>query len=456
MHLVHTLDIDSGANKEILTILAEKTNTPTERLFATTLAAFEGSLFERWTLNVGQQWVMPITVSPRKIKYGLQYCPLCLAAEEPYYRRVWRLAFVTLCTEHRVQLLDRCAQCSSPVLFHKAISNGRYAPPSDRMTFCYSCKADLRGAKFIRLASTNRPADEEICLQEHLEKALHRGWVEMPGGGTGYSLLYFPVLHRLTRLLTLKDIGTSLRTSLSRKYRIRMFNITFTEKRPALTQLSVGERRGLLDMVRRILTNWPDEFSDFCADNRISARNLWGRLRQVPFWFWRVVNEHVYHPPYRSPKGEIESAVLYLKKMRKQYPRRPRPYPKEMRAAYDFLITSSPLKRQIRKKHRVRGLGRSGKTMWPRRMPGTLWKEVEGIIISNLKICKLESGERRKLLDGIFYVLHTGCSWEAMPAKFGSPKRARCMYYHWKRTGIFEQIWELCSNLYGVRCLPPA
>ena len=42
-------------------------------------------------------------------------CPWCLQGDaEPYFRRQWRLTFVTLCPQHRCQLLDRCAACAAP------------------------------------------------------------------------------------------------------------------------------------------------------------------------------------------------------------------------------------------------------------------------------------------------------------------------------------------------------
>ncbi|WP_369124446.1 TniQ family protein, partial [Undibacterium sp. CCC2.1] len=52
--------------------------------------------------------------------YGLQFCPTCLAEDSvPYFRRRWRVAFYTVCNEHKTMLLDRCPKCGSSVAAHR-------------------------------------------------------------------------------------------------------------------------------------------------------------------------------------------------------------------------------------------------------------------------------------------------------------------------------------------------
>lgn len=43
----------------------------------------------------------------------LQYCPRCLAEEEPYFRRGWRFAIEVVCVEHRCRLHDACWRCGA-------------------------------------------------------------------------------------------------------------------------------------------------------------------------------------------------------------------------------------------------------------------------------------------------------------------------------------------------------
>lgn len=437
-------NVDTCTKSNFLTALAVKTNTPVERVVAATLPAYEGFLFERWNSHAGRAWILPVQSRRGKTRYGLQYCPLCLATGEPYYRRAWRLTIVTICSKHRVQLLDRCPKCASPISFHKAVWNGLHSPPSDRMTFCYSCKADLRK---LRAKNTPQVGEGEILFQVSLETAIREGWIELPGTLSGYSLLFFPVLQHLLQLLTREGPGSALRRSLERQCAINMPAIRFMWEKRDLTQLSVGVRRGLMNLVRRLLTNWPDDFTSFCATHKIRSYHLSWRYTHIPFWYWSVINGHMRQPLYAPSKEEVESAVSYLKRLKSCYRRWPKPYPEEMKAVSNFLNTSSLLKRRMRKTSGVQVICRGDKSKRPKPLSGTLWKKVESLINSTSGRLIIDPNMRRKLLNGILYVLYTGCSWKTMPAKFGHHKSARSMYYQWKRTGLFERIWELCSDL---------
>jgi transposase len=219
---------------------------------------------------------------------------------------------------------------------------------------------------------------------------------------------------------------------------------TFTGQRRELTWFDVGERRALMNIVRQLLTNWPEDFINFCAAHSIPFYHLsWRSLRSElpPFWFWTVINERMRQPLYRPPREEIESAISYLKKLKSRYSRWPKPYPKEMKVISEFLNTSSTLKRKIRKTSGVSVIRRGDKKMRPQPMSDALWEKIEYLISSRSRPLKLAPRVRRRLLDGIFYVLYTGCSWEAMPVKFGAYKSARSMYYHLRRKGLFEQVW---------------
>jgi transposase len=413
---------------------------PEGRVIATTLPAYEGFLFERWPAHIGKRWTLPVRNSRGKTRHGLQYCPLCLSSEEPYYKRTWRLSIITICSEHRVQLLDRCTECGSPVSFNSATSGRMHHPPSDRMTFCYSCRADLRRFKSGGLTPVS---GDEISFQSRMEAALREGWIEIPGTWSGRSVLFFPVIQQLMLMLA-RLVSAELGKNLDWGRWGSRLSFTFTGKRRELTWFDVSERRALMNIVRRLLTNWPEDFINFCATYAIPFYNLsWRSLRSdpAPFWFWTVINERMRQTLYEPPREEIESAISYLKKLKSRYSRWPRPYPKEMKAISEFLNTSSRLKRQIRKTSGVSVIRRGDKKMRPQPMSDALWEKLEYLITSRSRPLKIDAGVRRRLLDGIFYILYTGCPWEAMPVKFGAYKSARSMYYHLRRKGLFEQIW---------------
>ena len=49
----------------------------------------------------------------------------------------------------------------------------------------------------------------------------------------------------------------------------------------------------------------------------------------------------------------------------------------------------------------------------------------------------------RKTLNGILYVLRTGCRWEDVPTKYGSPTTCWRRLRAWEENGIWERIWRL-------------
>ncbi len=45
-------------------------------------------------------------------------------------------------------------------------------------------------------------------------------------------------------------------------------------------------------------------------------------------------------------------------------------------------------------------------------------------------------------MAGIFYVLRTGCQWNAAPEKFGSGKTLHRYFQRWTRRGVFKKMWQ--------------
>jgi len=48
----------------------------------------------------------------------------------------------------------------------------------------------------------------------------------------------------------------------------------------------------------------------------------------------------------------------------------------------------------------------------------------------------------RLILSGIFYVLRTGCHWNAVPRQFGAASTIHRRFQEWSRAGFFEMLWE--------------
>jgi putative transposase len=47
----------------------------------------------------------------------------------------------------------------------------------------------------------------------------------------------------------------------------------------------------------------------------------------------------------------------------------------------------------------------------------------------------------RKIMNGIFYLLLTGCQWKALPGCYGAPSTVHGRFQEWQRVGLFENMW---------------
>ena len=47
----------------------------------------------------------------------------------------------------------------------------------------------------------------------------------------------------------------------------------------------------------------------------------------------------------------------------------------------------------------------------------------------------------RKVVDGIFYVLRTGCQWKALPRSLGASSTVHDRFQDWRKEGVFRRMW---------------
>jgi len=53
-------------------------------------------------------------------------------------------------------------------------------------------------------------------------------------------------------------------------------------------------------------------------------------------------------------------------------------------------------------------------------------------------------------MDGIFYVLRTGCQWKAAPREFGSGSSLHRYFQQLVAAGVFEKLWTLALEEYDT------
>jgi putative transposase len=76
------------------------------------------------------------------------------------------------------------------------------------------------------------------------------------------------------------------------------------------------------------------------------------------------------------------------------------------------------------------------------RIPDELWQRVELLLP---KPRRSRKGGRpplnyRMVMDGIFYVLRTGCQWKAVPKGFGSGSSLHRYFQRWVKRGVFRDL----------------
>jgi len=84
------------------------------------------------------------------------------------------------------------------------------------------------------------------------------------------------------------------------------------------------------------------------------------------------------------------------------------------------------------------------------RIPDALWERLEALLP---KFRRSRKGGRprlewRRVIDGIFYVLRTGCQWKAIPREFGSGSSVHRYFQYLVRKGIFERLWDMALQEY--------
>jgi transposase len=48
----------------------------------------------------------------------------------------------------------------------------------------------------------------------------------------------------------------------------------------------------------------------------------------------------------------------------------------------------------------------------------------------------------RRVADGIYYVLRTGCQWKAAPREYGSGSALHNYFQKWVQAGVFAELWK--------------
>ena len=84
-------------------------------------------------------------------------------------------------------------------------------------------------------------------------------------------------------------------------------------------------------------------------------------------------------------------------------------------------------------------------------LPDEVWERVSHVLPAD---CPKPKGgrlrmENRQALNAIFYVLRTGCQWNAIPRSLGASSTVHDRFSEWVEAGVFERLWEEGLNQYA-------
>ena len=78
------------------------------------------------------------------------------------------------------------------------------------------------------------------------------------------------------------------------------------------------------------------------------------------------------------------------------------------------------------------------------RIPDQLWSRIQPLLPAQGPHPKdgRPWTDERQALDGIFYLLRTGCQWKALPREFGASSTVHDRFQLWRKAGVFERLWQ--------------
>lgn len=286
---------DYVVTKHVVWKFSKVLRVSSERAWQTTLESYAGYLFDQSTPKVNRKTgILQTGLRQNHHKrFCLQFCPLCLAEGEPYFRKKWRVSFITVCTKHTCQLHDRCPECSSPIKPQSNdIGRPKKMPFPGEITQCFKCGFNLK-------CSAVKRANLQAVLDTYwYESVLDSGFVQLLKEQWIYSFSFFKVLRHLIRLTVTKHLRSTQAGKL-----IDTDTLPHDLRYQAMCELSGA------------FTQWPNTFISFCKKNNIPYSDLTSITKEkplLPFWLDSEARQYLYTPNLSLTEESIKAAIDYL------------------------------------------------------------------------------------------------------------------------------------------------
>lgn len=313
-HSVHSIactDLDANANPVIPDSLAAVSGMPFEEARLMTLAGWQHS-FSAEVNNSKRavRWILPHRKdgSARRRGEWTQACLQCLATDQtPYFRLHWRLACITECVVHRVELVTTCPRCAWPLDFP---SMDRGHPRPERhwpLSKCPSCAIDWR-----IYAQRQRTSDVDLWrMQRALLRGIAERWSLLTGSPVWTGLILDGIYHLLRSMRTPK---VAVRLALIVPPKSDAPCLQGTSTRIPFEYLPLPERRILMRCASAALRCWPDSFVEVAERSGLRFSILRASHNRPPYWLDRIAQEYLDRSWFRQSTDEAKSAAALLER----------------------------------------------------------------------------------------------------------------------------------------------
>ena len=91
------------------------------------------------------------------------------------------------------------------------------------------------------------------------------------------------------------------------------------------------------------------------------------------------------------------------------------------------------------------------------KIPDELWNEIRTVLPREKpsKTIGRPTVPFRKVLDGILFILRTGCQWKMLPSGYGSGSTCHRRFQEWVELDIFKKAWirllKTYDDLMGIK-----
>jgi transposase len=90
-----------------------------------------------------------------------------------------------------------------------------------------------------------------------------------------------------------------------------------------------------------------------------------------------------------------------------------------------------------------------------KRIPDEIWDEIRMILPPEKPINTIgrPAVSFRNVLEGILYVLRTGCQWKMLPKEYGSGSTCHRRFQQWSTSKVFQRLrlLRVYDNLAGIQ-----